>query len=126
MPRVKLLVVDDSPTHLKIASRPLEEQGYEVITAADGEEALAKAGAERPDVIVLDVIMPRLNGFQVCRQIKNSPALRHIKVLLLTSKSQESDRFWGKKQGADAYMTKPFTDDQLIKAVADVLGGRAS
>ncbi len=121
MGKAKLLVVDDSPTHLKLASEPLIAEGYEVVTAVDGEEAIEKAESEHPAVIVLDVVMPKLNGFQVCRRIKNSPGLKDIKVVLLTSKSQESDKFWGKKQGADAYVTKPFTDEDLVRAVAGVL-----
>ena len=121
MSKAKVLVVDDSPTHLRLASEPLIEAGYEVMTAVDGEAAVEKAQSERPAVIVLDVVMPKINGFQVCRQIKSSPELDHIKVVILTSKTQESDRFWGKKQGADAYLTKPFTDAQLIDAVKGVL-----
>ncbi len=121
MSKAKLLVVDDSPTHLKLASEPLIANGYEVITAADGHEAIEKARSEKPAAIVLDVVMPKMNGFQVCRQIKTSPDLKDIRIILLTSKSQDSDKFWGKKQGADAYVTKPFTGEELVKAVAEVL-----
>ncbi len=121
MGKVKLLVADDSPTHLKLASEPFMAEGYEVVTAVDGEEALEKARSERPAVIVLDVVMPKINGFQVCRRIKRSPDLKDIKVVLLSSKTQESDIFWGRKQGADAYVTKPFTEAQLLDAVAGVL-----
>lgn len=121
MVKVKLLVVDDSPTHLKLASEPFISQEWEVITAMDGEEALEKAQTERPSVIILDVVMPKINGFQVCRQIKRSPELKDIKVVMLSSKNQESDIFWGRKQGADAYVTKPFTQDQILEAVKGVL-----
>ncbi len=121
MSKAKILVVDDSPTHLKLSSEPLIEQGYKVITASDGEEALSKAKAEQPALVVLDVIMPKLNGFQVCRKIKTSPDMKNIKVVLCTSKSQESDKFWGKKQGADAYLTKPFDEKDLLSAVAGLL-----
>src|SRR5437868_1810006 len=103
MASATILVVDDSPTDRRLMCAPLEGCGYVVLTAADGEEALQKVSRDRPDLVVLDVVMPRKNGFQVCRQLKTAPATRHIKVLLLTSKSQESDRFWGLKQGADAY-----------------------
>jgi len=121
MGKVKLLVVDDSPTHLKLASEPFISEGWEVFTAGDGEEALEKARSEQPSVIILDVVMPKINGFQVCRQIKRSPELKDIKVVMLSSKTQESDIFWGRKQGADAYVTKPFTDAQILEAVKGVL-----
>ena len=117
-----ILVVDDSPTDLRLMTAPLEN-GTEcrIITAADGEEALEKAVRERPDLIVLDVILPKKNGFQVCRQLKTSPDTQDIRILLLTSKSQDSDRFWGLKQGADEYMTKPFEDEELLANVAKLL-----
>ncbi len=121
MSKVKILVVDDSPTHLKLASNPLIDQGYEVITASDGEEALKQVENEMPVLVVLDVIMPKMNGFQVCRKIKTSADLKDIKIILCTSKTQESDKFWGKKQGADAYLTKPFSDTDLVSTVAGLL-----
>jgi len=114
-----ILVVDDSPTELKLVSTALTGRGYRVITAVDGEEALTKAMAEHPDLILLDVVLPRKNGFQVCRQLKTAPGTQGIKIVLLTSKSQDSDRFWGLKQGADGYMTKPFAEAELFS----VLGG---
>jgi DNA-binding response OmpR family regulator len=117
-----ILVVDDSPTDLRLMTAPLEQSTKcRVITAADGEEALEKAVLEHPDLIVLDVILPKKNGFQVCRQLKTSPETQDIKILLLTSKSQDSDRFWGLKQGADEYMTKPFEDEELLGHVAKLL-----
>ncbi len=85
----KILVVDDSPTHLKLVTEPLVKEGYKVATASDGEEGLAKAASEKPDLVVLDVIMPKLNGFQVCRKIKTSPKLKQIKVVIMTSKNQD-------------------------------------
>jgi twitching motility two-component system response regulator PilH len=117
----RILVVDDSPTELKWISQALESSGYDVVTAKDGEEALKMVSKESVKLIVLDVIMPKMNGFQVCRQIKSSDQYKEIKVILLTSKSQDSDKFWGKKQGADLYMTKPFEIDTLIKNVADMI-----
>lgn len=121
MSKMKVLVVDDSPTDLKLMSQPFLSRGYELVTATDGEEALKKAEAEQPDLMVLDVIMPKLNGFKVCRQIKSSATLKNIKIILLTSKNQESDKFWGEKQGADAYMTKPFTEEDLLATAAGLL-----
>ena len=112
-----VLVVDDSPTELKAVSSALLKKGYRVVAAADGEEALAKALAEKPQVIVLDIILPKKNGFQVCRQLKTAPDTRYIKILMVTSKSQDSDRFWGLQQGADEYLTKPWAEGDLLKAV---------
>ena len=113
-----VLVVDDSPTEQKLMIEALRAQGYHLITANDGEEALEKAQSERPDVIVLDVILPKKNGFQVCRQLKTAPETSGFKILLVTSKTQDSDRFWGLKQGADEYLTKPFEAEDLQAAVA--------
>jgi twitching motility two-component system response regulator PilH len=120
-PRPKILVVDDSPTALRITGDSLAEHGYDVLTAADGEEALETAYRTQPDLIVLDIILPKKNGFQVCRQLKTDEKTRQVKVLMLSSKSQDSDKFWGQKQGADAYITKPFDDDELLEAVARLL-----
>lgn len=113
----RVLVVDDSPTDRQIVSTILQRQGYEVTTAVDGEEALAKIAAERPPLIVLDIVLPKMNGYQVLRQLKTAPETRDIKVILLSSKSQESDRFWGLKQGADDYIAKPYPDEALLAAV---------
>lgn len=116
-----ILVVDDSPTELKLVSKALQARGYRVVTAVDGEGALAKAAAERPELIVLDVVLPKKNGFQVCRQLKTAPDTKDIKIVLLTSKSQDADRFWGLKQGADGYMTKPFAEAELLTTLAELL-----
>ena len=121
MRKVKVMVVDDSPTDRKLMSAPFMSPEFDLVTAADGEEALLKAEAEKPDLVVLDVIMPKLNGFNVCRRIKSSAALKSTKVILLTSKNQESDKFWGEKQGADAYMTKPFTGEHLMTVATQVI-----
>jgi twitching motility two-component system response regulator PilH len=118
----KILVVDDSPSMLNMMSAPLKEKGYDIVTAADGEEALEKAQGEKPDLILLDVILPKKNGFQVCRQLKTAPETKDIKIILVTTKDQESDKFWGLKQGADEYMTKPFTSEDLVATVAKHLG----
>ncbi len=117
----KILVVDDSPTELKVISHTLVSGGYDVVTAKDGEEALQLVSSQPVALIVLDVIMPKLNGFQVCRKIKTSDQHKDIKIILLTSKDQESDKFWGKKQGADMYMTKPFEADALMANVASLM-----
>ncbi len=113
-----ILVVDDSPTDLRVVGSALEAHGYKVVTASDGDEAMSKAVSERPRCILLDVVMPRKNGYQVCRQLKATPETKGIPVLLLTSKNQDSDRFWGMKQGADEYLTKPFEPTALLAAVS--------
>ncbi|MDD2463501.1 MAG: response regulator [Desulfobulbus sp.] len=113
MAKGKILVVDDSPTQLNLMRAPFEENGFQVITASDGEEALALVESEDLMLVVLDVIMPKLNGFQACRKIKSIK--QDLPVILLTSKNQKSDEFWGKKQGADAYMTKPFENKELFE-----------
>jgi twitching motility two-component system response regulator PilH len=117
MAHARILVVDDSPTDRTLISAPLLAGGFEVITAQDGEEALSKATSERPDLILLDVVLPRQNGYQVCRSLKRNPASSHIPVILLTGKNQPSDRFWGLKQGADEYVTKPFEADALLRSI---------
>jgi twitching motility two-component system response regulator PilH len=117
MPSDTILVVDDSPTETKLIVSALQSKGYRVITAVDGEDALEKAAKDQPRLMVLDVVMPKKNGYQVCRQIKSSPDTANIKVLMLTTKGLDSDKFWGMKQGADAYLTKPFVNDDLIQQV---------
>lgn len=121
MPSDVILVADDSPTEQKMVAAALQSRGYRVITAVDGEDAIEKATRETPRVVVLDVVMPKKNGFQVCRHLKTTAATQNIKVLMLTSKNQESDQFWGMRQGADAYMTKPFSEADLQAAVAKLI-----
>jgi len=116
-----ILVVEDSPVYLRTITELLKKEGYEVVTAVDGEEALEKAISQKPKLMVLDIILPKKNGFQVCRQIKTSPDTRDIKIIMMTSKSQDSDRFWGLKQGAEKYMTKPFDDEELLASIAELL-----
>ena len=113
-----VLVVDDSPTDRQLATSLLQKQGYSVTTAVDGEDALEKIAAAPPPVVVLDIILPKMNGYQVLRQLKASPETRNVKVILVSSKSQEADRYWGLKQGADDYIAKPYPDEALLAAVA--------
>jgi DNA-binding response OmpR family regulator len=116
--RKHVLVVDDSPTDRQMATILLQKQGYAVTTAVDGEDALVKIAAERPPLVVLDIILPKMNGYQVLRQLKSAAETRDIKVILVSSKTQDSDRFWGLKQGADDYIAKPYPDEALLSAVA--------
>lgn len=121
VPNEKILVVDDNQTVLTIVSRSLRNKGYQVITATNGEEALQIARREHPELMVLDVVMPKKNGFQVCRSLKRADETKDIKIILLTSRAQPSDRYWGLKQGADDYMTKPFEEDELLDNVSNLL-----
>ncbi len=122
MSKETILIVDDSPTALKMAAGPLRAQGYRILTAVDGEQAIQVATAQHPDLIVLDVILPKKNGFQVCRQLRADPGTKDIKIVLLTSKNQSSDRSWGIQQGADQYITKPFGNDELLAKIVGLLG----
>jgi len=116
-----ILVVDDSPTALKLVSKALATAGHHIITASDGAEAVAKATDAHPDLMVLDVIMPHKNGYQVCRQLKNDPKTHDIKVILFTIQNQQTDYLWGMHQGADAYLAKPFHEAELLATVAQLL-----
>ena len=116
-----ILVVDDSPTTLKLVSKALTTAGHHTITASNGEEAVAKATDEHPDLVVLDVIMPCKNGYQVCRQLKNDPKTHDIKIILFTIQNQQADHLWGMHQGADAYLAKPFHETELLATVARFL-----
>jgi DNA-binding response OmpR family regulator len=113
----KVLIVDDSPSQVKLIEGFLEHEGYRLVGLNDPERVEETIAIERPSVILLDVVMPKRNGFQVCRELKTSSEFKAIPVILVTSKNTESDRFWGKQQGADGYVTKPFTRDELLRAV---------
>ena len=117
-----ILVVEDSPTDLQLVTNVLTSQGYAYVVATDGDEALRKAQQDKPALILLDVILPKKNGYQVCRAIKSSPDTRHIKVIVLSGKDQDTDRYWGLKQGADEYLTKPFSKDDLLTVVKHFSG----
>ncbi len=113
----KILIADDSLAELQILSQALQPTGHTILTVMDGEAAEAKVKSEKIDLVILDVIMPKKNGFQVCRDIKSNDQYKNIPVIMVTSKDQESDKFWGMKQGADEYLTKPFKPEDLLKAV---------
>ena len=122
----RILIVDDSPTQLNAISKVLSKHGYEIITAQDGEVGVEKAVSEKPDIILMDVVMPNLNGFQATRQITKNPATSHIPVIMLTSKDQETDRVWAERQGASDYLTKPPREsDLIVKIKAFAEGGKA-
>ena len=113
----KVLVVDDSWTELTMIVALLRDGGFEVVTAVDGDEVVEKVFKERPHCIVLDVVLPKQNGFQLCRKLKALEVSRHIPIILLSSKNTPLDKSWGLKQGADLYITKPFNEDELVASV---------
>ena len=110
----KVLVVDDSATDLRNLEQIVSAAGYAVITATSGKEAIAKAKSDHPDAVLMDVIMPDMNGFQACRSITNEVTTRGIPVILVSSKGEKTDKVWGEEQGARGYVTKPYTADQIL------------
>ena len=117
-----VLVVEDSIPQREMITELLRGNGLQVAAATDGVEALALIQAgEHPDLVVLDIVMPRMNGYEVCRRLKADPITQHVPVILCSSKGEEFDRYWGMKQGADAYIAKPFQPTELIGTVKQLL-----
>jgi DNA-binding response OmpR family regulator len=113
----KVLIVDDSPAQVKLIQGLLEPEGYWPVGLSDPKRVEEAIAVERPSLILLDVVMPGRNGFQVCRELKENVRFNAIPVILVTSKDTASDRYWGQQQGADGYVTKPFTREELLRAV---------
>ena len=120
MPK-KILVVDDEPELVDVLTLRLESKGYEVVSGSNGEEALEKTKEENPDLIVMDVMMPPPNGFQVCRILKDDSQYKNIPILLLTAKAAEGDKSLGRESGADDYITKPYQADNLLAKIEEHL-----
>lgn len=118
MPVKKILVVDDSPTERHVMVELLTKNGYQVVTAESGEEGVVKAKAEKPDLIIMDVVMPGLNGYQATRTITRDDDTKNIPVLMCTSKGQETDKIWGLRQGAQDYLVKPVNPEELLAKIA--------
>ena len=114
---IKVMVIDDSKTIRRTAETLLKREGYDVVTATDGYESLSKIADERPDIIFIDIMMPRLDGYQTCALIKNNSQYRHIPVVMLSSKDGLFDKAKGRIVGSDQYVTKPFTKDELLDAI---------
>ena len=112
-----ILLVDDSKTELHFLSDLLEKRGYKIRTAENGEEAMRRLGEETPDLILMDVVMPGQNGFQLTRAITRDPRFVNVPVIMCTSKNQETDRVWGMRQGARDYITKPVDADELMAKI---------
>ena len=117
----RILIVDDSPSQLLGMKRIVEKLGHEAVTAEDGAAGVEAAKAHLPDLILMDVVMPNLNGFQATRAISKEPTTAQIPVVLVTTKDQETDKVWGMRQGAKAYITKPFSENQLIEVINSLL-----
>lgn len=117
----RILIVDDSPTEVKKISGLLTKNGHEVLSADNGSDGVAIARSEQPDLILMDVVMPGLNGFQATRQLTRGAETQHIPVIIVTTKDQETDRVWGTRQGAKGYLVKPVPEDELIKTINDLL-----
>ncbi|MBP8277315.1 MAG: response regulator [Propionivibrio sp.] len=118
MPVKTVLVVDDSPTERHVLVELLTRNGYQVITAENGEEGVEKAKRELPDLILMDVVMPGLNGYQATRTLTRDEATKHIPIIVCTSKGQETDRIWGLRQGALDYIVKPVNGEDLLSKIA--------
>lgn len=116
-----VLIVEDTPSERELISHYLQEEGYSVIHAVTAQEGLDKAIASQPSVIVTDVVMPGMSGFELCRSLKRVPETAEVPVVICSSKNQAIDRLWGMRQGADAYITKPFNREELLKVIKSVL-----
>ncbi|MDJ0738922.1 MAG: response regulator [Gammaproteobacteria bacterium] len=118
----KILIVDDSPTELHVLAKILKQGGHEAVTASDGETGIAAAQAQAPDAILMDVVMPGINGFQATRKLSRNPKTQHIPVLMVTTKDQDTDKEWGMRQGAKGYLVKPVDSRELLKKIGELLG----
>lgn len=118
-----VLIVDDSPTEVHLFRQYLERHGYQTESAEDGNEAVTKVRELKPDLVLMDVVMPGMNGFQATRELSKDPQTARIPVLMVTTKGDETDRIWGMRQGAKDYLVKPITESQLVERVKAVLEG---
>jgi len=117
----KILIADDSLVEIKILESILKTTSHQIIIARNGEEAEQTAKIVQPDLIFLDVIMPKKNGFQVCRDLRQDPLFKTTPIVMLTSKTQDSDKFWGKQQGATEYITKPYQAEKILEILTKYL-----
>ncbi len=117
----KVLIVEDSLTQRELIAQLLKANGLEVSTAADGMEAMEKIKNNPPDVVILDIILPKMNGYEICRKIKADAKTQNLAVVMCSAKKEEFDRYWGMKQGADAYIAKPFHPQELVGTIKQLL-----
>ena len=120
---VQILIVDDSPTEIHVLTTILEKAGHQVLTAPNGEEGVATARAEKPDLILMDVVMPGMNGFQATRTLSKDAETSAIPIIIVTTKDQETDRVWGLRQGAKDYVTKPVDETELLDKMKALIAG---
>ncbi|PYO52034.1 MAG: response regulator [Candidatus Rokuibacteriota bacterium] len=120
--RYKVMVVDDAPSDLRTMESILTAAGHDVVAYGGGEELEDKVATQRPDLLLLDIVMPNRNGYEILRALKRDERTKHTPVVIVTGRSQESDRVWSKRQGADEYVTKPFTAEQLLTVVQRLVG----
>ena len=118
----RILVGDDSPTETEAFRAVLEKNGHEVLNAENGADGVAVARQELPDLVLMDIVMPGLNGFQATRQLTRSPETKNIPVVIVTTKDQETDRVWGKRQGASGYLVKPVSESRLLSEINALIG----
>lgn len=118
----RVLIVDDSPTEVYVLQNILENNGFDVVSADNAEEGISMAKSHNPDLILMDVVMPGMNGFQATRALTKDPTTSSIPIIIVTTKDQETDRVWGLRQGAKDYIAKPVTEDDLIGKVRTILG----
>jgi len=121
----RILIVDDSPTETFAFKSILEKHGHEVLSAENGADGVALARQEQPNLVLMDIVMPGLNGFQATRQLSKGGETAHIPVIIVTTKDQETDRVWGKRQGAKGYLVKPVEEDLLMTTVNKALSGES-
>jgi len=117
-----ILIADDSPTEIFVLKKLLEQNGHQVISAEDGEQAVEMTISERPELILMDIVMPKLNGFQATRRLHKDPSTTDIPVIIVSSKNQETDRLWGLRQGAKGYLAKPVDEETLLTEIKLLLG----
>ncbi|AFY69461.1 response regulator receiver protein [Thalassoporum mexicanum PCC 7367] len=117
----KVLVVEDSPPQREMITALLRDSGLSVSAAIDGVEALEQISGSCPDLVVLDIVMPRMNGYELCRRLKTDPKTQEVPVVMCSTKGEEFDRYWGMRQGADAYIAKPFQPQELVGTVKQLL-----
>lgn len=122
MGMASVLIIDDSPTEVHVLTGMLRKHGFDVISAATGEDGIAMAKGHKPDLILMDIVMPGLNGFQATRAINKDPATKDIPIIIVSTKGQETDKIWGLRQGASDYITKPATEVELITKIKALLG----
>ena len=120
--KLRILLVDDEPSIVKMVGKRLEVEGFDVLIAMDGQDGLAKAQAEHPDLIILDLMLPKLNGYEVCTMLKQDARYQKMPIILFTAKAQEKDEKLGMECGADAYVRKPFRAQELLERIRALLG----